>query len=96
MQINIKKISRRDVFFAAAIIVFTAFLLLIPSKLADKGTSPGMSALNAVILVSNCTDVTYEKFDENAVSVIYKSLALDKDFGGLEFWKSFISARYGK
>lgn len=96
MQINMKKLDRCDIFFAVTIIVLTAFLLLVPSKMTDKGTTPGMSALNAVLLVSNCTDVTYEKYDDNAVTVLFKSLSLDKDFSGLEFWKSFIAMRYGK
>ena len=96
MQIDFKKISRRDAVFATVIILLTAFLLAVPSKLADKGSSPGMSALNAVQLVSNCTDVVYEKYDERVVDVLYKSLILDKDFAGLNFWKSFISMRYGK
>ena len=96
MQINLKKLNKREILFAVIIILFTASLLLFPSRLASKGTSPGMSALNAVLLVSNCSDVTYEKFDDNAVAVLYKSLTLDKDFAGLEFWKRFISMRYGK
>ena len=96
MQINMKKLNRRDLLFAAAIVFLTAFMLLIPSKMTDKGTSPGMSALNAVVLVSKCTDETYERFDENAVTVLFRSLTLDKDFSGLAFWKDYISRRYGK
>ena len=96
MQINMKKINRRDLLFAAAIVFLTAFLLLIPSRMTDKGTSPGESALNAVILISKCTDEIYEKFDEIAITVICKSLTLDKDFSGIAFWEEYVLRRYGK
>lgn len=92
-QFDFKNINKRDVLFACAIILLTAFLLFIPSRIGGKGTSPGMSALNAIQLVSNCTDVTYERCDSRIIEVLIKSLALDIDNGGIAFWKKFVAER---
>ena len=78
------------------VILLTAVLMMLPSKLGSKGTSPGFTALNAILLTSNCTDITYEKYEPQAVDVLLKTLDCDLDFSGLALWKSFIQGKYGK
>ena len=90
------KFDKRDIVFAAVIILLTAVVMLLPSKLGSKGTSPGYTALNAILLSSNCTDIIYEKYEQQAVDVLLRMLDSDLDFSGLGLWKKFIVERYGK
>ena len=91
-----RKVTPRDVCFVSAVALITALCMILPSKLGTKGTSPGYTALNAILLTSNCTDITYEKYEPQAVEVLRKSLDNDLDYSGLMFWNAFIRERYGK
>jgi hypothetical protein len=95
-QFDFKNINKRDVLFACAIILLTAFLLFIPSRIGGKGTSPAMSALNAIQLVSNYTDITYEQYEPRIIIVLVKSLLRDLDNGGVAFWEKYVAERYGR
>lgn len=91
-----KKLNKHDIVFAAVIFLLTALLMLLPSKLDTKGTTPGYSALNAIMLTSKCTDITYEKYEPQAVAVLFQALNNDLDDAGLMFWYAFVRERYDK
>ena len=91
-----KKLNKHDIVFAAVIFLLTALLMLLPSKLGTKGTSPGYSALNAILLTSNCTDITYEKYEPQAVAVLFQALNNDLDDAGLKLWHTFVRERFIK
>lgn len=93
---DFKNIKKRDLLFSALIIFLTAFFLLVPSRMVSKGTSPGMSALNAILLIGKCTEVVYEKYEPEAVATLFESLSLDLDNDGINFWKRYILERYAK
>ena len=93
---DFKKIKKRDIIFSAIIILLTAFMLLIPSRIGGKGTSPGMSALNAIILTGKLTEITYEKHEPEVITSLFEALSLDRDIEGCSFWNNFIKIRYGK
>lgn len=95
MQINFKKINKKDVVFTAVVILLIAAFLLLPSAAGKQGTSPGQSAMNAIIVVSKCTDEIYEKYNADVALGIINSLRLDKDFSGIKFWTDFIHRKYG-
>ena len=91
-----KKLNKHDIVCAAVIFLLTALLMLLPSKLGTKGTSPGYSALNAILLTSNCTDITYEKYEPQAVAVLFQALNNDLDDAGLKLWHTFVRERFIK
>lgn len=91
-----EKLNKRDIIFAAAVVLLTAFLMLLPSKLGSRGTSPGYTALNAILLTNNCTDITYEKYEPRVIAVLLQALDKDLDYSGLKLWSTFIRERYGK
>ena len=95
MQINFKKINKKDVVFTAVVILLIAAFLLLPSAAGKQGTSPGQSAMNAIVAISKCTDEIYGNYNEHAEMVVMKSLQLDKDFSGIKFWRDFIHRKYG-
>lgn len=95
-QFDLKNVKKKDLIFSVFIILATAFLLLLPSRLASKGTSPGMSALNAILLVGKCTEIVYEKNEPEVIATLFDSLNLDLDLEGAVFWKNFIEARQNK
>ena len=98
MQIDFKKIRRQDIVFSAVIILITASLLLLPSRLGGKGSSPGQSAFNALLLISQCTDEVYKKSDkaEMSFAIVIKYLLLERDFSGADFWQEHVAREYKK
>ena len=91
-----KKPETRDIAFAAVVILLTALFMLLPSRVGGKGTSPGQSALNAILLSSQCSDILYDKFESTAKYALFGTLVCDLDFAGEKFWSAFIREKYGK
>lgn len=91
-----RKPCRRDVVISLSIIMVTAFLLILPSRIGGRGTSPGGSAFNAIILVSNWSDILYEQYNERVVNNVRLALERDFDINGLNAWNSYILWRYGR
>ncbi len=91
-----RKLSPQDVCFVLAVILITALCMILPSKLGTKGTSPGYTALNAILLNGQCTEIIYGKYEPQAVEVLRKSFDNDLDYSGMIFWNNFIRKRYEK
>ena len=88
-----KKIKRSDIFAAVVVTVILAVMLILPSSLGGKGTSPGMSALNQILNIGVSTELLYEKISEDICITVLYSLYREHDLKGRDLWIKYIEER---